>query len=199
MRVLAFAASNSRQSINRTLVGHAAARLRDDLLPGAEIDHLDLHDYEMPIYSIDRERKAAVPAPAHDFFARIGQADAILVSFAEHNGAATAVWKNVFDWMSRIEMKLWQGKPMVLLAASPGRRAGAGVLDSQVALAPHFGGEVRGRLGIGRWSEAWSAETRSLVRPEDATALDAALAGLGSTRHPHVPPHLTSLHRQDIP
>jgi len=197
MRVLAFAASNSRQSINRTLVGHAAARLRDDLLPGAEIDHLDLHDYEMPIYSIDRERKTAVPAPAHDFFARIGQADAILVSFAEHNGAATAAWKNVFDWMSRIEMKLWQGRPMVLLAASPGRRAGAGVLDSQEALAPHFGGVVRGRLGIGRWPEAWDDETRSLTRSEDAAALDLALSALGPLGHMQSP-QLDPPNRQDI-
>jgi hypothetical protein len=67
--------------------------------------------------------------------------------------------------MSRIEMKVWQGKPMALLAASPGPRAGAGVLDSQEALVPRFGGDLRGRPGIGRWSAAWDAETRSLTRP----------------------------------
>lgn len=180
MRVLAFAASNSRRSINRTLVNHATERL-GALLPGAEVEHLDLHDYEMPIYSIDREREIGIPAPAHDVFMRIGRADAILVSFAEHNGSVTAAWKNVFDWMSRIEMKVWQGRPMVLLAASPGRRAGAGVLDSQEALAPHFGGDVRGRLGIGRWSEAWDADTRSLKRPEDAAALDSVLGTLAAS------------------
>jgi NAD(P)H-dependent FMN reductase len=86
----------------------------------------------MPIYSIDRERDGGIPGPAHDFCGRIGAADAVLVSFDEHNDFVTAAWKNVFDWMSRIEMKLWQGKPVVMLAASPGPRAGANVLASQI-------------------------------------------------------------------
>ena len=198
MRGLAFGAAISRRSINRTFVEHAAARLRDDILPGADIDHLDLQDYEMPIYSIDRERQGGIPAPAHDFFARADRANAILVSFAEHNGSVTAAWKVVFDWMSRIEMKLWRGKPMVLLAASPGRRAGAGVLDSQVALAPHFGGEVRGRLGIGRWHEAWDAGTRSLTRTEDATALDRVLGTLAASAPAHAPHRTDTLTRKDL-
>jgi len=198
MRVLAFAASNSRQSINRTLVDHVATRLRG-LLPGPEVEHLDLHDYEMPIYSIDCERETGIPVPAHDFFEQIGEADAILVSFAEHNGFVTAAWKNVFDWMSRIEMKLWQGRPMVLLAASPGPRAGSGVLDSQEALAPRFGGIVRGRLGIGRWRDAWDAESRSVTRPEDAEALDRLLGTLAASAPANVP-HLTrTVIRKDLP
>ena len=129
--ILAFAATNSRKSINRALIDHASSRLQADILPGAEIATLDLNDYEMPIYSIGREREGGIPAPARDFFARIGAADAVLVSFAEHTGFVTAAWKNVFDWMSRIELKLWQGKPLVMLAASPGPHAGAGVLASQ--------------------------------------------------------------------
>lgn len=48
---------------------------------------------------------------------------ALLVSFPAHNGFVAAAWNNIFDWMSRIEPKLWQGKPMVMLAASPAPRA----------------------------------------------------------------------------
>jgi hypothetical protein len=151
----------------------------------------------MPIYSVDREREDGIPAPAHAFFRRIGQADAILVSFAEHNGSVTAAWKNVFDWMSRIEMKLWQGKRMVLLAASPGPRAGAGVLDGQAALAPHFGGEVRGRLGIGRWRDAWDDDARRLARPGDTAALDRALGALAGAAHGDRRP--ASSIRKDMP
>ncbi len=179
MKILAFAASNSRRSINRTLIDHAALRLRD-IAPGAEIETLDLNDYEMPIYSIDREREGGVAAPAQDFFARIGAADAVLVSFAEHNGFVTAAWKNVFDWMSRIDMKLWQGKPVAMLAASPGARAGANVLASQQMLAPHLGANLCGTLGIGRWPEAWDADTARLTRPEDIAALDALLRTFAS-------------------
>jgi NAD(P)H-dependent FMN reductase len=177
MNILAFAATNSRQSINRALIDHAVSRLHG-IAPGMEIETLDMNDYEMPIYSIDRERDDGIPNLARDFFARIGAADAVLVSFAEHNGFVTAAWKNVFDWMSRIEMKLWQGKPVAMLAASPGPRAGANVLASQQMLAPHFGADPRGTLGIGKWPEAWDAEAKRLIRPEDIGALDDLLGQL---------------------
>ena len=36
----------------------------------------------------------------------VGDADAGLVSFAEHNRTVTSAWKNLFDWMSRIDMKV---------------------------------------------------------------------------------------------
>lgn len=175
MRILAFAASNSLNSINCKLIDHAAARLRADIMPDAQIELLDLNDYEMPIYSIDREQTTGIPAPAREFFDRIGAADAVLVSFAEHNGFVTAAWKNIFDWMSRIEMKLWQAKPMVMLAASPGPRAGANVLASQEMLAPHFGADLRGKLGIGQWAEGWDADGEALVRAEDILALEVVL------------------------
>lgn len=178
MRLVTFAASNSRSSINRALIEYAIERLRAGILPGAEVETLDLNDYEMPIYSVDRERQNGIPTPAQNFFDHIGAADAILVSFAEHNGSVTAAWKNIFDWMSRIDMKVFQGKPMVILAASPGGRAGAGVLTNQEMLLPHFGGQIVAKLGIGKWAEAWDAEAQALTRPEDITALTRALTAL---------------------
>lgn len=177
MKILAFAASNSRASINRALIDYAASRL-PGIIPGAQIEALDLNDYEMPIYSIDREHESGIPSQAQDFFDQIGAADAVLVSFAEHNGFVTAAWKNIFDWMSRIEMKLWQDKPMVMLAASPGARAGAGALASQETLAPHFGADLRGKLGIGKWADVWDAEAQALTGSEDIAALDDVLAAL---------------------
>ena len=128
MKLLAFAATNSRVSINRALIDFATDRLKAKHASGIEIEILDLNDFEMPIYSIDRETAGGVPNGAQTFFGTIGAADAVLVSFAEHNGTVTSAWKNIFDWMSRIDMKVWQGKPTVMLAATPGPRAGAGVL-----------------------------------------------------------------------
>lgn len=180
MKILAFAATNSRNSINRELVEHAAARLKAEILPRAEFEFLNLNDYEMPIYSIDRERENGIPSEARAFFNKIGEADAVLISFAEHNGSVTAAWKNIFDWMSRIDMKLWQGKPLVMLAATPGPRAGAGVLGSQEIIAPFFGAVIRGRLGIGHWSESWDSRSRALTRTEDIAALGNVLDSLSS-------------------
>lgn len=178
MKILAFAASNSRHSINRNLVEYAAAQMQSDILPQAQVEFLDLNDFEMPIYSIDRETESGIPDAAHVFFDKIGAADAVLVSFAEHNGSTTAAWKNIFDWMSRIEMKLWQGKPVVMLAATPGPRSGAGVLGSQEMMVPFFGADLRGVLGIGKWAEAWDAENGSLALADDVTALDKVLTAL---------------------
>ena len=177
MRVFAFAASNSSKSINRALVTYAVGRFYA-LTPEAEIEFLDINDYEMPIYSADREAAGGIPAPAQAFFDKIGAADAVLVSFAEHNGSTTAAWKNIFDWMSRINMKVWQDKPVVMLAASPGKRAGTNVLASQEGAAPFHGANVKARHGIGEWHEAWDAEAKRPARDADITAIDRAIACL---------------------
>lgn len=180
MNVLAFAASNSRSSINRVLVKYAIDRLRAEFLPDAQHDILDLNDFEMPIFSIDRERALGIPDAASSFFRKLGAADALMVSFAEHNGNVTAAWKNIHDWMSRIDQNIWQGKPMVVLSAVPGQRAGANVLAIQEKFVPVFGGRVCGLVGIGRWSEAWNSEEGRLNRPGDVAAIDSALSGLAS-------------------
>lgn len=182
MKLLVFAASNSRASINGVLARHAATRYLAEIDPHAEIEFLDLNDFEMPIYSIDREKETGIPSHAQTFFAKIGNADAVIVSFAEHNGMVSVAWKNIFDWMSRIDSKVWQGKPLLFMAATPGPRAGAGVLQSQTMVTPYFGGEIKASLGIGRWHEAFDPATSSLVRAEDVAALSQALAALFAHR-----------------
>ncbi|MEO0590957.1 MAG: NAD(P)H-dependent oxidoreductase [Pseudomonadota bacterium] len=171
MRLLAFAASNSSKSINRQLVRYAAS-----LVEGAEIDDLDIHDFEMPIYRSDREEESGIPQLAHEFLARIGQADAIIISFAEHNGNYTAAFKNLFDWCSRLGRDVWQSKPMVLLSTSPGGRGGKGVLEIASGAAPRFGGEVIGTLSVPSFGESFDARAGEL---KDAD-LDAQLRELAA-------------------
>lgn len=169
MRLLAFAASNSSKSINRQLVRYAAS-----LVEGADIDDLDIHDFEMPLYRSDREEESGIPQPAHDFLARIGQADAIIISFAEHNGNYTAAFKNLFDWCSRLGRDIWQSKPMVLLSTSPGGRGGKSVMEIASEAAPRFGGEVVGTLSVPSFGESFDAEAGTLSDPD----LDAQLRAL---------------------
>lgn len=143
MRILAFSASNSSVSINRQLVEYAAR-----LIEGHAVETLDIHDYEMPIYRHDREQADGIPQLAHDFLDRIGAVDALLVSFCEHNGNYSAAFKNLFDWCSRAEGKVWQGKRMALLSTSPGGRGVASVMEIASGQAPRFGGEVVGTLSV---------------------------------------------------
>lgn len=123
-KILAFGASSSRQSINKRFATYAAQQV-----PDSEVRILDLNDFEMPIYSIDRERESGIPQPAHAFKQAIQEADGIIISFAEHNGSYTAAFKNIMDWTSRIKKDLWENKPMLLLATSPGKRGGKSVLE----------------------------------------------------------------------
>lgn len=126
-KIVAFGASSSRKSINKRFANFAAHQVAN-----ATVNLLDLNDYEMPIYSIDRERESGIPQLAVDFKQQLIEADGIVISFAEHNGAYAAAFKNIMDWVSRMEGSTWDNKPMLLLATSPGRRGGATVLDIAV-------------------------------------------------------------------
>ena len=142
-RILAFAASNSSKSINRQLVEYAAS-----LIENAEIEKLDIHDYEMPLYRADREEADGIPQLAHDFLAQIAAVDGLLISISEHNGAYSAAFKNLFDWCSRIGRDVWQNKPMVLLSTSPGPGGAARALGIAESAAPHFGGDVKATMSV---------------------------------------------------
>lgn len=148
MKILVFAASSSRQSINKALATHAAKVYQTQFQPSAEIEILDLNDYEMPIYSVDREQADGIPTAAQAFFDKIGSADKIIVSYAEHNGNYTAAWKNTFDWMSRIDQKIFQNKPMAVLATSPGAGGASSVLNTALTSAPLFAADVKGSLSV---------------------------------------------------
>lgn len=173
MRLLAFAASNPSKSINRQLALYAASLVAEQI-EGVEIDALDIHDFEMPLYRSDGEEESGIPQLAHDFLARIAAADAIIVSFAEHNGNYTAAFKNLFDWCSRLGRDVWQGKPMVLLSTSPGGRGGKSVMEIASGAVPRFGGEVIGTLSVPSFGESFDAQAGKLT---DA-ALDTQLREL---------------------
>jgi len=161
MKLLAFAASNSKKSINKQLVKYAAS-----LVDGAEIEVLDLNDYELPLFSVDREAELGHPELAKAFLSRIAASDALMISFAEHNGSYSAAWKNLFDWSSRIGPKVFQDKPMVLLSTSPGARGGASVLAAATGSAPFFGGDVKASLAIPSFHENFDVE-RGMLRNEE--------------------------------
>lgn len=174
-RVLAFAASSSRQSINKQLVKHAASMLND-----IEIDLLDINDFEMPIYSSDREQEFGIPQQAKDFFQRITDADGVMISFAEHNGSYTAAYKNLFDWASRIDMKVFQGKPVLYLATSPGPGGASSVLGAAVNSAPYFGAEVKAHLSVPSFYDNFDMENQRLKEPNLADKLMTAMMVLQS-------------------
>lgn len=175
MNVLAFAASNSQQSINKQLVQYVGALLAEQ---NARVTYLDINDYEMPIYSGEREEQSGIPKLAHDFFKQITEADAIVISFAEHNGNYTAAYKNLFDWASRIDMKVFQGKPMVLMAASPGPGGATSVLSIAKTSAPFFNGEVKGDVSVPNFYDNFDSELNVIRNEEVNEKLKQAVSAL---------------------
>lgn len=123
-KIIAFAGTNSKTSINKQLVTYAAS-----LLNNIEVNILDLNDFELPLYGIDFEKEHGIPQNARNFLDFIKSSDGIILSLAEHNGAYSTAFKNLFDWMSRIEGKTFFGKSMLLMSASPGGRGGESVLN----------------------------------------------------------------------
>ncbi|MDD7887644.1 NADPH-dependent FMN reductase [Flavivirga sp. 57AJ16] len=135
--IIAFAGSNSKNSINKQLAIYAST-----LVENVKVDILDLNDFELPLYGIDYENAHGIPDNAHKFLDIIKASDGIILSLAEHNGAYSTAFKNLFDWMSRIDGKLWNGKPMLLMAASPGGRGGATVLEIAKGRFVYMGGNI---------------------------------------------------------
>lgn len=179
MNILAFAATSSTKSINNHLVRYAASRLED-----AKTEILNLNDYELPLFSEDREDQLGQPELAKEFLDKIGNSDAVIISFAEHNGSYTVAYKNIFDWASRINPKVFQNKPMVLLATSPGPGGASSVLASATASAPYFDGVVKASLAVPSFYDNFDIEqdriTNDEINRQLLTTVNSLLEGSNS-------------------
>ena len=178
MKILAFAASSSTKSINNQLVRYAASQLKGAELEDVETEILDINDYELPLFSEDREAQLGQPELAKSFLDKIANSDAVIISFAEHNGSYTVAYKNIFDWASRINPKVFQGKPMVLLATSPGPGGASSVLAAATASAPYFDGVVKASLSVPSFYDNFDIEQGRVTNEEINGQLLAALNSL---------------------
>jgi len=160
MKIITFGASNSKRSINKTLAQFTAT-----LVPEAEVEALDLNDFDLPIFSEDLEKEIGHPQPAKAFFDAIGRADGVIVSFAEHNGSYTAAYKNLFDWASRIDQKVFQNKPTIFLSTSPGPGGAASVLAAAKGSARFFGVDLKAAVSVASFHEVFDPDTGRITQP----------------------------------
>ena len=72
----------------------------------------------------------------------IKAADGVVVSLAEHNLNFTTAFKNVLDWVSRIDMQFLLGKKLLVLSTSPGGFGGGNVMEIGLKYFGFAGGEV---------------------------------------------------------
>ena len=173
MKILAFAATSSTKSINNQLIRYAV-----DQLENAQPDVLDLNDYELPLFSEDKEVELGQPELAHAFLDKIASSDAVIISFAEHNGSYTVAYKNIFDWASRINPKVFQSKPMVFFATSPGPGGASNVLKSAIESAPFFNGDVRASLSVPSFYENFDRELGHFTNKEISAQIKTTVNSL---------------------
>lgn len=172
MKILAFAASNSTQSINKMLVTSVTKyyKATDDI-----IEIIDLNDFEMPLFSQDTELKDGVPMNAWAFKEKIEWADLIIISFAEHNGNYSVAYKNIIDWVSRIRgSKVYDNKKMFLLSTCRGKRGAQTVLEIAKNRMPFDGGEVLETFSLPEF-EVNFIEDKGVINPLYRSQLESKI------------------------
>lgn len=121
MRLLAFAASLRRESLNKRLIRLASRIAREE---GADVDLADFREFDVPIYDGDIEQQRGLPAGALELKRRVGAADALMIATPEYNFSIAGPLKNAFDWVSRARPMPWRGRSVYLMAASPSPMGG---------------------------------------------------------------------------
>lgn len=89
-------------------------------------DTTELHwaDINLPLFN--EELEADFPAAASTLREQILAVDVVVIATPEYNRGMSGVLKNAIDWSSRpYGQNAWQGKTVLVTAASPGGIAGA--------------------------------------------------------------------------
>lgn len=182
-RILAFAGSARRASLNKQLVRAAAGRVRE---LGAEVSLIDLADYPIPLYDGDLEADSGVPENAVKLRDLMLEHDALLLACPEYNGSITPLLKNAIDWTSRPAgeagaLAAYRGKIAGLVSASPGALGGMRGLVHVRAILTGIGVHVIPQeVAVGSAHKAFS-EDGSFVDPKLDKRLGAALEALVKT------------------
>ena len=170
-KLLALGGSSSKHSINKKLASYAAT-----LFEGVEVEIIDLNDYELPLFSVDKEQELGKPAIARTFLDKIESADVIVLSVAEHNAGLTAAFKNIYDWASRQKKEVWSGVPMLLLSTSPGKRGGQSAMEAAKISLPYYGGNIRATFSLPSFNENFNVDETRISNKELDDALKQVIS-----------------------
>lgn len=112
------------------------------LIKEHQVQQFNMANYPFPMYSADLEKEKGYSNALVEFKNDIQKATGLIISISEHNGYPSAYFKNMVDWLSRLERKFLMDKKILLLATSPGKRGGMGALEVVKLMLPRFGAEI---------------------------------------------------------
>lgn len=136
MKRIAFAGSNSSQSINYRLLEYIKEHYLTDL------DIIDLRKMNLPMFSVDLEGEIKSPKSIVELMTKITDADQVLIGSPEHNGNFTAFLKSTIDWLSRLDKDFLLEKDIFICGTSPGRGGAAGSIQNTENLCKRLKGNV---------------------------------------------------------
>ncbi len=173
--ILALAGSNSSASVNFKLVKHTTSLIEEH-----EIQLIDMSKYPFPMFSEDEEREKGYSNSLLELKDDIQKVDAIILSVNEHNGGLSAYFKNVLDWLSRIERKFLEDKKVLLMATSPGKRGGIGALEVVKNMLPRFGAEIVSEFSLPSFHDSFGENdiTDASLKQQHQEALNTFLESL---------------------
>ena len=169
--LLVFAGSTRAQSFNRRLAHVAADMARAQ---GAQVTHLELADFDLPLYNADLEARGT-PAAAIRLKEIFHAHPAWVICSPEYNGSYTGLLKNTIDWVSSpikgdatwgSGTKPFAGKVVGLLSASPGAMGGLRSLSHLAPLLSNLQCWLTPKhFALGRAGDAFDASGQLVAEP----------------------------------
>ncbi len=151
--ILAFAGSNSSTSVNFKLVKYTVS-----LIKNHNVELLDMVNHPFPMYSEDYEKEKGYSNSLVEFKNDIQKADGLIISVNEHNGNPSAYFKNLIDWLSRLERNFIGDKKILLMSTSPGKRGGIGSLEVVKNMLSRFGAEIVSTFSLPSFNADFDSE-----------------------------------------
>lgn len=184
VRLLVISGSARTGSYNSQLANLAASKAQ---AAGAEVTHVDLRELAMPVYDEDWATANGKPAGALELRELFASHDGLLLSCPEYNALPTPLLINSFDWMSTVPAAdglpngtgATAGKPVGLMAASPGALGGIRALPIvRTYLSTNFAMVVvPEQLGLPHADQQFD-EAGKLKKPELEQVLDKLVASV---------------------
>ncbi|MFI5356533.1 MAG: NADPH-dependent FMN reductase [Opitutales bacterium] len=169
-RILAFAGSARRESLNRKLLAVAVEAVR---AAGGDVTLVDLNELALPLYHGDLEDAEGLPANAVRLIELVQTHPGLLVASPEYNSFITPLLKNTIDWISRADENPFTGKVAAVVSASPGQLGGARSMQHARHLLLHLGCHVvPAQCMLPRAHEAFD-EAGRLKDPRSQKSVDA--------------------------
>ena len=129
MKIAAIPGSLRRGSFNRMALKYIVQGAEE---AGAEVETLDLKEYDIPVYDGDVETENGLPESVVKFKEKIEASDGLIITVPEYNHSIPGGLKNAIDWASR------KGNPFKdkFVAVAGASTSAGGTIRAQIALLP---------------------------------------------------------------